>query len=252
MMSEKQKRKEAPKPPLTFIEELAVIFRLLVIAPITGIFRVGRWTAKQAWRATAWSSGMAWSVTKWGAGLAWQGVKLPFRLVSWLFGYGTLPDFENIYQREAYLRVKRTYRRRFWRNLHTLVFFLFNGALAAQMFFQWIQVINEIRGYNWFNNQLFGVSAFVFMWSLVLLAHFAFVRAKETEDEALTASLENYRGYNPPEKRKHVAYEEVDEYADEQAYYEEMEARSRLEEQAVYEEPEWQERPTRRTKSRRS
>lgn len=240
MEYDKQKRKQAPKPPLTFTDVMTAIFRWLVIAPITGLFRAGRWIVKQAWRGT-----------KWTAGLAWQGAKLPFRFVSWLFGYGSLPTFENVYQREAWLRIKRHYRRHFWRNLHTLGFIGINGILGLQLFFQWLQVGRAI-GYTFFNNTLFGTGTFVVLWTLILLAHFALVRSKDKEEEALNASLEQYRGYNPPEKRKQKEYEEADEYVYNQVYYNEQNT-SRLEEQTTYEEQALQEGtiPQRRTKSRR-
>lgn len=250
MINDKQKRKQAPKPRLVFSDVLAALWRWLIVVPVTGILRVGRWTARQAWRGTKWSVRFAWDVTKWGANLAWQGVKLPFRFLSWLFSYGNLPAFENVYQREAYLRIKRRYRRHFWRNLHTVGFLGINGVLLLQLFFQRLQLERSI-GYSFFNNSLYGTATFIFFWTLIFLAHFALVRSKDNEEEALNASLEQYRGFTPPEKRKHKEYEEVDEYSDDQAYY--VNDVSRLVEQPVYEEQEWQEHssPQRRSKSRR-
>jgi hypothetical protein len=219
MTMEKGKRKAAPRP--AGVRLLKGFWRYGVVAPGSFAAATGRWAGRSAWRSGVWAARQGWRGVRGAWGLTRWALWQPLRLLGWLFGYGALPAFENVYQQEAYLRVKRRYRRHWWRNLHAIAWLTFTLGLALQLLIQWAQLGGSAVQRYFLTNQIYSGLFVVGMWALVLLVHGFYVRTRDREDEALADALERYRDYTPREKRKGLRYEEVlESYAphDETAY----------------------------------
>jgi hypothetical protein len=208
MTVDKEKRKAAPRPPGAHL--LRDVWRYGVAAPGRAAGGIARLAGHSAYRLVHWATIQAWHAIRGAGTLAVWALGQPLRLLGWLFGYGTLPAFENVYQQEAYLRIKRRYRRHWWRSLHAIVWLTFTLGLALQLLIQWTQLDAASAGYRYFlTNQFYSGLFIVGMWGLVLLVQGLYVRTKDREDEALADALERYRDYTPREKRKGLRYEEI-------------------------------------------
>lgn len=130
--------------------------------------------------------------------VSWFMLTAPFKLWSLAFGE-KLPEFENTYQRERYLRVKRHFRRK--RNFQ-------NHAL----FFVFILTMTMLS----IATSPFGGSVayeFFVAWGFLLGFHYYRMKIDEQEDDALLGTLKSlYSEEIDPdfdEKRKRVSLSEL-------------------------------------------
>jgi hypothetical protein len=156
------------------------------------------------WNVSRWSLVTVWSLIRWIVGL-------PSQLWSW-FRNGSLPNFENVYQREAYLRIKRRFRRKRRFQFHVMIFALFNITSIFEAFSRsWY---GSISWNVWNDRIIFGL-----VWLGVLAFHFMRDRMAETEERELAQVMSEYRHHSgdarrqrEAEKRKNMLYEETEDY----------------------------------------
>jgi hypothetical protein len=117
-------------------------------------------------------------------------LKLPFRLLYYVFN-GRIPKFENIRQEEAFWRVKRRYRRKFFLNLHSTIFALtvLFAILAAAI--RWFEVgyatatMTENLLWTYFRNDLIAGVLALAAWFILVSVHAVIVRTAQSEDDEL-------------------------------------------------------------------
>jgi hypothetical protein len=117
-------------------------------------------------------------------------LKLPFRLLYYVFN-GRIPKFENIRQEEAFWRVKRRYRRKFFLNLHSTIFALtvLFAILAAAI--RWFDVgyatatMTENLLWTYFRNDLIAGVLALAAWFILVSVHAVIVRTAQSEDDEL-------------------------------------------------------------------
>jgi hypothetical protein len=167
------------------------------------------------WDVSRWSLMAVWSLIRWVVGL-------PSQLWIW-FRNGSLPNFENVYQREAYLRIKRRFRRKRRFQFHLMLFSLFNIAFILDaVLLGW----NGRLPWGSFANRLIPV----IVWLGVLVFHYMRDRMAETEERELAQVMSEYRPrqsdtrrQREAEKRKNMLYEETEDYLHYEDYTEQAE-----------------------------
>jgi hypothetical protein len=117
-------------------------------------------------------------------------LKLPFRLLYYVFN-GRVPKFENTREEEAFWRVKRRYRRKFFLNLHSTIFALtvLFAILAAAI--RWFEVgyatasMTENLLWFYFRNDLIAGVLALAAWFILVSVHAVIVRTAQNEDDEL-------------------------------------------------------------------
>jgi hypothetical protein len=117
-------------------------------------------------------------------------LKLPFRLLYYVFN-GRIPKFENTREEEAFWRVKRRYRRKFFLNLHSTIFALtvLFAILAAAI--RWFEVgyatatMTENLLWTYFRNDLIANVLALAAWFILVSVHAVIVRTAQSEDDEL-------------------------------------------------------------------
>jgi hypothetical protein len=117
-------------------------------------------------------------------------LKLPLRFLYYLFN-GRVPKFENTRQEEAFWRVKRRYRRKFFLNLHSTIFALtvLFAILAAAI--RWFEVgyatasMTEDLLWFYFRNDLIAGVLALAAWFILVSVHAVIVRTAQNEDDEL-------------------------------------------------------------------
>jgi hypothetical protein len=117
-------------------------------------------------------------------------LKLPFRFLYYLFN-GRVPKFENTREEEAFWRVKRRYRRKFFLNLHSTIFALtvLFAILAAAI--RWFEVgyatatMTENLLWSYFRNDLIAGILALAAWFILVSVHAVLIRTAQSEDDEL-------------------------------------------------------------------
>lgn len=131
-------------------------------------------------RGTVWVLRRAVTILKWFARLLWGFLKLPVRLLRYLW-VGHVPEFDSKQQAEAFWRVKRYYRRRRLFYLHLIIF-----AVSAVLITGYYVANSSRLILPPLQNYLIGGG----LWVALVWLHHRWLRMADAEDEAIAQVIE--------------------------------------------------------------
>lgn len=185
MSYEKPKRKNEDLPNL-FSTLLKALWRYGVIAPLRGLWWLGRQSAHGLWWVTKNTFQLVLIVSMLAISIPVYSMRWMWRLIM-----GISPEFETQRENNIYRLIRRRYRRRNFFTFHALIYVLSLVTGSALLIDRYNHLLTA-RVDPWLDMGWAAVAGL--LWTMILAFHFVRLKSGENEDRDLHEALE--REYN--------------------------------------------------------